>query len=206
SRSDSKHSLNALPVRLAVGLDRFARERPEKLREAHQGMETEAAIVARPEAVAVDDHVGAGVDSSGPQPLPQAAEMRPIARSEAGRPRRLDVELAVPGSRVDCAVSRPHERGELSADRQNRLEALAAVRGHRDRIRWTRQQTQVDRLLIDGIDGEDPWLRSSLPCDDGGCPAARSTEVRAGEETGAGGRDGRGVDGAPLRACDLDAG
>src|SRR2546423_1778481 len=41
SRSDSKHTLDALPVCLAVGPDRFARERPEKLREAHQGMETE---------------------------------------------------------------------------------------------------------------------------------------------------------------------
>src|SRR5437762_12882510 len=124
-------------MRLAVCLYRRAGERAEKLREAHHGMERDAFVVARRKAIAVDDHVRAGVDPGGPTALSETSEMRPVARGEAARARRMDVTLAVPRPAVARGISGPEGGGELPIDRQNRRRgrALPAVRGRRARVR-----------------------------------------------------------------------
>src|SRR5438067_12962281 len=107
-------------MRLAVCLYRRAGERAEKLREAHHGMERDAVVVARRKAIAVDDHVRAGVDPGGPTALSETSEMRPVARREPARARRLDAKPAAPHPGVERAISGTKARGQLPIDPHTR--------------------------------------------------------------------------------------
>ena len=115
------------------------------------GYERLAAVVGRVQAVSVDHQVGAGVDPLRlAEALAQAAQVRRRACGEVRRARRPHVQLTARRAGIERSIRRAKERGELSGDAEERLEALPAVCGDGDLVADAGDQADVDDFLSTG--------------------------------------------------------